>query len=163
MAVVALDPAKFKTAFPEFADVPDARLTVLFGIIGATILDNTGASVVTDVTMRESLMFLLLAHMLTLYGTGPLAGAPGAGTGPFGAVGRVSSATEGSVSSSMEYHAAASATEAWFSQTQYGAMYWAMTVSFRSFRYAAIGRSGSGRALDFLNPNTRNFAGGRNL
>lgn len=151
MAVVVLDPAKFKAAFPEFVDVPDARLSVLFALVGSTIIDNTDASPVRDAGERESLMFLLLAHMLVLYGTGPLAGGTG-GTGPTGAVGRVSAATEGSVSSSMEYHAAATAGEAWFNQTQYGAMYWVMTAKWRSMRYVAIGRSGSGRALDFLTP-----------
>lgn len=162
MAVVVLDTAKFKEAFPEFADVPDGRLTVLFTMATSTVLDNTDASPVTSYPERESLLFLLLAHMLTLYGTGPLAGGIG-GTGPSGAVGRVSSATEGSVSSSMEYHAAGTATEAWFNQTQYGAMYWVMTARWRSMRYVALGSSGVGRALDYLNPNVRNFAGGRNL
>ena len=154
MAVVVLDPAKFKAAFPEFVDVPDARLSVLFALVGSTILDNTDASPVLDTGERESLLFLLLAHMLTLYGSGPLSGGI-TGTGPTGAVGRVSSATEGSVSSTMEYRAAATAGEAWFNQTQYGAMYWVMTAKWRSMRYMAVGRSGAGRALDFLNPRPR--------
>lgn len=162
MAVVVLNTVKFKEAFPEFAAVPDGRLNVLFTMATSTVLDNTDASPVTSEQERESLLFLLLAHMLTLYGTGPLAGGA-AGTGPSGAVGRVSTATEGSVSSSMEYHAAASATEAWFNQTQYGAMYWVMTARWRSMRYVALGSSGVGRALDYLNPNVRNYAGGHNL
>jgi hypothetical protein len=149
MAVVTFDPAQFKVAFPEFAAVPDARLTILFTMVGATVLDNTDASIVVDPLVRAPLLDLLVAHMLALYGT---AVAGTAGSGPSGVVGRVASATEGSVSTSLEYRAASSATEAWFNQTPYGAMYWAMTAQWRSFRYVALGRSGVGQALDYLNP-----------
>lgn len=147
MAVVVFDPADFKVAFPEFATVPDARLTALFNIIGYTIIDNTDASIIVSVDQRSSLMYLLLAHMLTLYGWVSASGtvAPGTGT-----VGRVASATEGSVSTSLEYKAAASAGEAWYNQTPYGAMYWVMTAQFRSFRYVALGRSGVGHSVDYL-------------
>lgn len=156
MAVVAFVPADFKLAFPEFADVPDARLTALFNMAGATIIDNSDASVIVDPAVRAPLMDLLVAHMLTLYGTTVVGSASG---GPNGAVGRVSSATEGSVSTSMEYRAASSATESWFNQTQYGAMYWAMTSQWRSFRYAVVGRSGVGQSLDFLNPRALGYPG----
>lgn len=156
MAVVIFDPSAFKAAFPEFVDVPDARLEALFDMAAATILDNTGASIATDLATRAALLNLLVAHQLALYGTGVAGDAHG---GPSGAVGRVASATEGSVSSSLEYKAAASATEAWFNQTQYGAQYWAMTVQWRSFRYGVAGLSGVGRSLDFRNPYGHIYAG----
>lgn len=147
MAVVVFDPADFKVAFPEFATVPDARLTALFNIIGYTIIDNTDASIIIDLNQRASLMYLLLAHMLTLYGWVSASGTVTPGTGT---VGRVASATEGSVSTSLEYKAAASAGEAWYNQTPYGAMYWVMTAQFRSFRYVALGRSGVGHSINYL-------------
>jgi len=147
MAVVVFVPADFKIAFPEFATVPDARLTALFNMIGYTIIDNTDASIITDLDQRSSLMYLLLAHMLTLYGWVSASGTVTPGTG---AVGRVSSATEGTVSTSLEYKAAATAGEAWYNQTQYGAMYWVMTAPFRSFRYIPAGRSGIGHSVDYL-------------
>lgn len=147
MAVVVFDPVAFKLAFPEFADVPDARLTALFGLIGATILDNTDASIVIDITQRAAMLDLVLAHMLTLFGT-TVAGS--AGAGPSGVVGRLSSATEGTVSSSFEMNVPASAGSAWWNQTQYGALYWVLMAPFRSFRYVPAGRSGVGQALDFL-------------
>lgn len=148
MAVVVFDPAVFKLAFPEFEAVPKARLELLFTMVGATILDNSDASIIVDPAVRAPLLDLLVAHMVTLYGSG-VPGVPGGS--PTGVVGRVSSATEGSVSTSLEYRAAASATEAWYNQTQYGAMYWAMTVQWRSFRYVALGQSGAGHALDYRN------------
>lgn len=163
MAVVVFDPAAFKVAFPEFAAVPDARLSLLFNMAAAGILDNTDASLVTDVDQRSALFSLLVAHLLTLFGT-TLAGT--AGAGPAGIVGRTASATEGSVSTSLEYNVPANPSAAWFNQTQYGAMYWIMLAPFRSFRYVAFGQSGIGRAVDYLNaayaPQLRGGAGGAN-
>lgn len=147
MAVVTFDPAAFKVAFPEFADVPDARLDMLFGLVTATVLDNTDASPVTDIVQRSALLSLLVAHMLTLYGTG-VAGAGGSGTGT-APVGRLASATEGTVSTSFAYTAGGSPSADWYNQTQYGAMYWIMMAPFRSFRYVPIGQSGVGHAVDF--------------
>lgn len=163
MAVVVFDPVAFKVAFPEFATVPDARLTALFALVGTSILDNSDASIVINVEQRAALLDLLVAHMLALFGT-TVAGMPD--SGPSGTVGRVASATEGSVSTTLEYRAAATATEAWFNQTQYGAMYWAMTVQFRSFVYVPAGRSGVGHSIDYLNrgrlPQLRGSFGGTN-
>lgn len=149
MAVVVFDPAAFKLAFPAFADVPDARLTILFGMVTTTILDNTDASIVTDIDTRTSMLYLLLAHVLTLFGDGVTSG--GVGTGPGTApVGRLASATEGTVSTSFAFDVPASPGSAWFNQTQYGAMYWMMMAPYRSFRYVALGQSGVGRSLDYL-------------
>lgn len=147
MAVVVFDPAQFKIAFPEFASVPDLRLTVLFGMAEG-VLDNTDASIVVNITTRTSLFYLIVAHLLVLFGT-TVTGTPG--SGPSGVVGRTSSATEGSVSASFEFRVADTTSEAWWVQTQYGAMYWMLTAQFRSFRYVAIGQSGAGHAIDFRN------------
>lgn len=147
MAVVVFDPAAFKLAFPEFATVPDARLTVLFNMVGYTILDNTDASIVTNVDQRSAMLDLLVAHMLALFGYVNTAGQTVPGTG---VVGRVASASEGTVSTSLAYNVPARPGEGWYSQTQYGAMYWVMMAPFRSFHYVAAGRSGIGRSLDFL-------------
>lgn len=151
MTVVVFDPAVFKVAFPEFADVPDQRLTVLFTLAG-TLLDNTDASPVVDVQQRAAMFDLIIAHLLTLFGT-TVAGA--AGSGPSGVVGRLASATEGTVSSSFEMNVPQNAGAAWWNQTQYGAMYWMLTAPFRSMRYFPAGRSGIGQSVDFLNHNTR--------
>lgn len=163
MAVVVFDPNTFKAAFPEFAAVPDVRLTLLFNLAAAGILDNTDASPVTDMEQRAALFQLLVAHLLTLFGT-TVAGT--AGNGPIGIVGRTSSATEGSVSTSLEYNVPTNPSAAWFNQTQYGAMYWLMLAPFRSFRYIAFGQSGIGRAVNYLDAATlaqlRGAGGGQN-
>lgn len=163
MAIVVFDPSQFKTAFPEFAAVPDARLTLLFNMATASLIDNTDASIVVDVVQRASMLDLAVAHLLTLFGT-TVAGTGNAG--PSGVVGRLSSATEGSVSSSFEMNVPVSPGSAWWNQTQYGAMFWVMMAPFRSFRYSVVGRSGVGHSIDFLNHGRivqlRGAAGGTN-
>lgn len=127
MAVVIFDPAAFKAAYPAFVNVPDALLTEYFNI--ATLyLSNTDCSIVQDIAKRTTLLWLLTAHIAYLSGALNPTGVPGL-------VGRVSNATEGSVSVATEYPM--SPNSAWFLQTQWGAIFWQATLSLRSFRYRA--------------------------
>lgn len=132
--VVEFVPADFRALYPQFTDPPttDARLREYFWL-ATLILNNSCRSAVSDAEQRQRLLNLLVAHITTLQ---PTATQGGAGSGG-GAVGRVASATEGSVSISTEYAAIVSASMAWFIQTQYGALYWQATASYRSFRYIA--------------------------
>lgn len=124
MAVVVFDPVAFKAAYPAFAAVSNAILQTCFDS-ACLYLSNTDASPVQDVGRRQQLLWLLTAHIAVLVGAlNSNSAAP---------VGRTSSATEGSVSVSFEYPSTISA--AWFSQTQYGAMFWQATLSLRSFNY----------------------------
>ena len=52
-------------------------------------------------------------------------------------VGRIASASEGSVSASFDNVTATPGTGAWFQQTQYGAAFWQATTSLRGFKYIA--------------------------
>lgn len=141
MAIVVFVPADFKAAYPEFTSVSDARCTMLFTIAQGALLDNTGGSPVCDVTYRTQLFYMLVAHLLLIFGTSDT---PTADNAP---PGRISSATEGTVTSSFEYILpAGSAMQAWFNQTKYGAMYWMATAPYRSARYFANGSSGVGFA-----------------
>lgn len=127
MAVVIFDPAAFKLAYPQFAAVSDAALTNYFNL--ATLyLSNTDCSIVQDIPKRTTLLWLLTAHIAYLSGALNADGSPGL-------VGRISSATEGSVSVSAEMPGSPNA--AWFNQTAWGAMFWQSTLSLRSFRYRA--------------------------
>ena len=145
MAVATFDPAAFKTAWPEFAGVADARCTSMFNIAATTILDNTDNSPVMDATARLNLFYLLVGHLLVLYGAAPIVRADGTlnNTPP----GRISSATQGSVSTSFELQMPqGSAVAAWYNQTQYGSMYWTATAQWRRFTYLPSGGSGIGTA-----------------
>lgn len=142
MAIVAFDPAAFKAAYPEFVTTSDARCTTMFTMAAASILDNTDNSPVMALDYRTQLFWLLVAHLLTLFAVGA--------DGSERPVGRVDTATEGSVSVGFAYELPqGSAMAAWFNQTKYGALYWMMTAQFRSMKYYASGDSGLGFARDF--------------
>ncbi len=77
---------------------------------------------------------MLTAHIAQLSGWPAAAGGGGAGSG---LVGPITSASEGSVSVSVTPLAGAnaSAMQAWLSQTQYGAAYYAFTAAYRMARW----------------------------
>lgn len=126
MGVVIFDPAAFKLRYPEFSSVDDALLQQYF--TQATIyLDNTDFSRVSDLAVRAMLLNMLVAHITFLY-----SGANG--QSPSGLVGRIDSASEGSVSVHADMPGV-TANSAWYMQTKYGADYWNATAPFRTFQY----------------------------
>lgn len=126
MAAVVFDPAAFKAAYQEFGAVPDATLNGYF-VRSQLFLANQDCPV-QDEDKRLALYWLLVAHIAQLSGALNPGGIPGP-------VGRTSSATEGSVSVSLEFNASMGAS--WFVQTSYGASFWQATAYLRSFRYVA--------------------------
>lgn len=126
MAAVVFDPAAFKEAYPEFSAVPGATLNGYF-VRSQLFLANKDCPV-PDEDKRLLLFWLLVAHIAQLAGALNKGGIPGP-------VGRTSSATEGSVSVSLEFNATMGSS--WFAQTSYGAAFWAATAYLRSFRYVA--------------------------
>lgn len=123
--VVTFDPTLFKVAYPEFASVADLSLLANFGL-AQLVLNNSCRSLVCDAAKRETLLALLVAHITQLRNGVN-------GQQPGGLVGRVSQATEGSVSVSAEFPANPGA--AWFLQSSWGALYWQATVQYRTMRY----------------------------
>lgn len=130
--VVVFEPSVFKVLYAQFAAVADSSLTLFFDL-ATLIVTNVCGSIVQDATQRERLLNLLVAHIAALQ---PVSPAGGPGSGP-ALVGRITSATEGTVSVSAEYASSVSSSEAWFIQTQYGALFWQLTATYRSFRYTA--------------------------
>ncbi|CUI41155.1 DUF4054 domain-containing protein [Achromobacter xylosoxidans] len=126
MAVVVFDPAEFRQIYPSFSTLTDQQLNHAFSM--ATLyLSNKDSSAVCDVDERKVLLYLLTAHIAALtYGEN--------GQGPRPLVGRISSATEGSVSVSAEYNVAPGSAQ-WYAQTGYGAQYWEATAKYRVGRY----------------------------
>lgn len=135
MAVVVFDYAQWAALFPELANggVTEQVASSYF-VVATFLLDNTDCSPVQDVTQRQMLLNYIVAHLAALAGYPLAAGA--SVPSPSGMVGRVSSATEGSVSVSSDYGAVRE-SEAWWIQTQYGATYWMLTRAFRTMRYVA--------------------------
>ncbi len=131
--VVEFVPADFIVLYPEFTGVAPGTLTLYFDL-ATMIVNNTCGSIVSDAAKRERLLNLLTAHIATLQPV--LTAGSGAGSGP-SLVGRVASATEGTVSISAQYATQVSQSMAWFIQTQYGALFWQLTSGVRSMRYVA--------------------------
>lgn len=125
MAVVVFNPTTFKARYPEFTAVADLMLGECFGEAGL-YLSNKDNSRVQDVARRALLLNMLTAHIAKL-------GGALSADGQALPVGRVSSASEGSVSASFEH--LTPGTAAWFNQTQYGASFWQATSNLRSMRY----------------------------
>jgi hypothetical protein len=124
--IVTFDPAVFIAQFPAFTTVPTAALTNNFNL--ATLqLNNSLCSIVQDEPTRAALLNLLTAHITALLnGVG--------GNAPTGVVGRISGATQGSVSLQMDFKTESEAAS-FYMQTQWGAMYWQSTAIYRTARY----------------------------
>lgn len=124
-AVAVLDIAAFKAAYPAFATLSNDQITEAFTL--ATIyLRNDGTGPVRTVALQTTLMYQLTAHLAQLmYGAN--------GEAPSGIVGRVNSASEGSVSIGADWPA--NANNAWFLQTTYGANFWQATAAYRMTHY----------------------------
>jgi len=131
LGVVVFDAVAFLSQYPQFTNIPQPALQGNF--IGATqLLNNTCCSAIKDAPTREYFLFLLVAHITKLLN--------GDNTTPAtGVVGRVSEAQQGSVRVRSEMGGLRTTTEleAYFLQTQFGAMFWTMTAQFRTMRYFA--------------------------
>src|ERR1700749_4507185 len=123
MAVAVFNYAAWALRFPELAATVSEPTADLYFAEACMLLDNTDGSIVTDVNQRLVLLNLITAHSAYL--------APPARAG---AVGRISDATQGSVSTSLDY-GEVSQSEAYWVQSPYGAQYCAMTARYRTMMY----------------------------
>lgn len=121
MAVVVFDAAEFRAMYPSFATSVDLFLSNCFAR-ATRLLNNTESSVVSDAVVRKSLLYLATAHIGTLESRG------------VSVVGQMTSASQGSVSSSFS-DASSSGTKAYWAQTQYGMEFWEAVLPYRSFMY----------------------------
>lgn len=128
MSVVVFNYAVWALRFPEFvANAPAGKLVTeplaqAYFDEATIYCDNTDLSPVTNVPQRTVFLNLLTAHLAALNGpaSSPL-------------VGRLSDATEGSVSVSTELDVPKGAE--WFAQTKYGLSYWQAIGRFRKGFY----------------------------
>lgn len=127
--VVVFDPVEFVGAYPAFATVSNGALGQSFQL--ATMqLDNSCGSRIQDANKRQLFLYLLTAHITALKDGQNGQPAPGI-------VGRVSSATEGSVSVKAEMDTSGVYGKDYYAQTQWGLLYWQSTGRFRSMVYIA--------------------------
>lgn len=122
--IVEFSVPDFKACYPNFAQFNDAQLQMWF--TKATLLcNNTPQSPVRSLPERNILLCLLVAHFASLQTRIE---------GGNEVVGRISGASEGSVSVSTDY-GTTSSSEKWYAQTSYGAEYWKLTARYRSALY----------------------------
>lgn len=139
--VVTFDPAKFRLLYPNFGALNDVQLQFFFNqatlYFGNSPL-NPAFGMQGEAGM-ETLLYMLTAHIAWLNTSRDASGAAIPGSGPSGIVGRISSATEGSVSVSSEMGTANAGGpgQAWYEQTPYGAAFWSATAPYRTARYLA--------------------------
>lgn len=127
--VVTFNYSEWIAQYPEFSQVAQPQAQSFFNrvTIGGPV-DNTPTSIIQDLFERTILLNLAVAHMAFLF-------APDSTGEIRQIVGRISSATEGSVSVQTEYVIPQSDLEAWWNQSPYGAEYYASTSRYRTAVY----------------------------
>lgn len=120
--------------FPEFQGIAKPAAEMYFAVATGYVR-NDGAGPVCDPQVQATLLKLTTAHIAKLFSTTDN-GQPTTGglDSPAGIVGRVSSATEGSVSVTSEFPDQPAAA-AWWNQTIYGAAAWKLLAPTRTMRY----------------------------
>lgn len=126
--VVDFDFAGWVTRFPAFGSVSQPLAAQYFADAGL-FLNNSPGSPVADLTARGRILNLIAAHIATLAARDAAMGAGG------GLVGRISSASEGSVSVSATIDAQQGTAAWWWLQTTYGALAWQAMAPYRTMRY----------------------------
>ena len=121
--VVVFDSSEFRLLYPSIS-ATDEQLEMYFAM-AETFLDNTECSIVKDLDARKTMLYLLVAH-IALLSQQAENGNP--------VVGRISNATEGTVSVGLDYGTMGN-NERWYLQTPWGAMYWQMSKKYRSMVY----------------------------
>lgn len=147
---VVFNIGEFFGAFPELSTAPPLRVQMAF-TAATTIIDNSEDPDIVDADQLKQALYFLTAHICLLMASAvtvtagdPSCGGSGASISP-GMTGRLSSATEGSVSIATEAitSADASALEKWMASTQYGALAWMIIRPlFAPFYTAGPDRSG---------------------
>lgn len=144
---VTFDYAAWVARYPEFANVSEPQALGYFdeaGLYCANDACNPALAVL------PTLLNMLTAHIAWLNAPRDASGNPAASGQPASPlVGRISNASEGSVSVQTE-NQYDSGTPQWYQQTRYGAAYWAATAQFRTARYSARPTVVAGPIFPFL-------------
>jgi len=125
--VVIFSYTDWAAMYPQLAVWVGAPAAQMYFNQATLYLDNTSSSLVKDLTQRTALLYMLTSHIAQLL-------APQNGQNASPLVGRITDATEGSVTVRAEMKYGEGSAQ-WYMTTQYGAMYWAATTQYRTMRY----------------------------
>lgn len=130
----------FTILFPEFSCLIEAQAQAYF-MMATLYCPNVPQNPFNCSGVLAQLLYLVTAHIAWLLSPKDANGnptAPGQGSPAAPLVGRISAATQGSVNVSLEFDGTAGGpSEQFFSQTQYGLIFWQATASIRTARYIA--------------------------
>jgi hypothetical protein len=141
---------KWIAGFPAFANCSPTQGQAWFDRAGL-YCENNVCNPAASAGILETLLYLLTSHLAQLYAPRDENGCPAqSGSPPPPIVGRINSASEGSVSVGAEWDGSGSPSEAFFTQTQYGAEFWQATAQFRTMRYAAQPTVVAGSVFPFV-------------
>jgi Protein of unknown function (DUF4054) len=127
--VVQFNYAAWAALYPEFGTTVTQTQADGYFDIATTIHRNDGGGPVNSPAQQIQLLNMLTAHIAQLMAP------PSPGQQPSQIVGRINSATQGSVSVQAAYSTNVSQQMAFFIQTKYGALYWTATAPYRTMRY----------------------------
>lgn len=133
--VVMFDYSAWIMRYPEFTTSVPQQLAQQYFFEAQLYCDNTPCSIIQNLMQRSVLLNMMTAHIAAL--NAPMNGSPSSSL-----VGRISSATEGTVSVQTQNDYPAGTVQ-WYQQTKYGSAFWAATAQFRTMHYVP-GRSIAG-------------------
>lgn len=143
---VTFDYNRFTVEFPELAGINEASLLSVdasglsygYWANATRLIRNDGGGPIRSQETQADLLYLATAHIAKLFSP-QTNGVPMSGgtSGPSPLVGRINSATEGSVSvqTEMPTQPRSAFAEAWWSQTPYGAKAWELLAPYRTMHY----------------------------
>jgi hypothetical protein len=134
-AVASFNGSAWMARYPEFRHVPLTLVESYFAEAGL-YHSNDGSGPVRDAGQQLLLMGMVTAHIAALYARNE----DGEAASPL--VGRITNASEGSVSVQTQSDYPPGSAQ-WWQQSKYGASYWAATSGYRTMHY----RPGRGRFL----------------
>ena len=137
---VVFDYQTWVAMFPEFSPLTTAQGQAYFNLACLMCANSCSNPIFCDGNLA-TLLYVLTSHEAWLRCPKDASGNPAAtGAAASTIVGRITDASEGSVSVSTEWpmDGNTSAQEKYLAQTPYGAKYWADTAQYRTARYAAL-------------------------
>ena len=127
---ITFDPNAWAAAYPQFSNLTSATITGVVLPLATVYCRNDGGGPICDINMQTQALWLMVAHVAQI-----LFGSTTQNASPL--VGRVTNASEGSVSVASDWPKSDSVTDAWLSQTPYGVAFLALINAVTLGFYAA--------------------------
>ena len=135
--IVTFDYSTWILRYPEFTSNVSSPLAQLYFNEAAMYCDNSACGLVPNVTpsfQRATFLNMLTAHIAALNAPTVNPQNPTQSTPASPLVGRISNASEGSVSVAVQ-NDYPPGTVQWYQSTKYGAAYWAASTAYRTMQY----------------------------